>query len=710
MPLGREGSSVRKIIRPVWLLFLVVPLWGQRGYPRIETIFPGAVERGTTTEVSLTGRYNLRDAYRVLFADHGVSATVLGWSDLADPAVPDEKRKPFELEGLKLKITVSQDAEPGIRPFRILTKGSLSALANLYITDLPAVREVEPNDKVAEAQMLELPRTVNGLLDQEADEDVYRFQAEAGDSFSFCVYSARLQHPVPHLEKDFADVVMTLRDARGNELAAADDWTNQDPQMFYRFEAGGTYYLHLREARNHAGKGRWWYVLNIGKSPVITSVFPPVVAPGSKVKLDVRGFRTEEWDGTTVEVPASAEGQHLVELHSARGVVHRIPLLVSKLPHSVDASASSPIKLSVPHVISGRTELPGEVDRFRFRAKAGQRFEFEVKAPAFGSLLDPLIELRDISGELLEVQDDGVNVVGQTADGLSFPVDKDPRLEWTAPEDGEYELDVRDANYFGSKDHVYYLTAKLQEEDFALILDDDRLPVGPGESYTSVVTIERRNGFTGPVALHVSGLPEGIVAHESTIPAHLDQANIVLTATLDSKPDARDITVAGLAKIRLADGTQREVERIARPYAPMGQAGGRSFYAVRSATAAITEGSDIIMEASPKELVLRPGEAGTVNIRVRRNNYTGPVEVNVILWNLMQRFSKLPKGILFEEKLSRTSLGPGETEAKLTFRAQRDAPLLENYLMAPMGQITYNRIFMTRTAAPFRLSIKPLRD
>jgi hypothetical protein len=185
------------------------------------------------------------------------------------------------------------------------------------------------------------------------------------------------------------------------------------------------------------------------------------------------------------------------------------------------------------------------------------------------------------------------------------------------------------------------------------------------------------------------------------IPPHLDQGNIVITARPGAKPEARPIVVGGTAT---AGGS--EIERLARPYAPMGQAGGRSFLAVPSAVAAVTEGSDIILEAEPKTLTLRRGESATVKIHVTRNSYSGPVEMNVILWNLMQRFSKLPSGLTFEEKQSKTSLGSNETEGYITFRAQPDAPQLDDYLMAVMGQITYNRIFMTRVAAPFRLSIR----
>ncbi len=121
--------------------------------------------------------------------------------------------------------------------------------------------------------------------------------------------------------------------------------------------------------------------------------------------------------------------------------------------------------------------------------------------------------------------------------------------------------------------------------------------------------------------------------------------------------------------------------------------------------AAVTEVADIIVEAEPKKVTLRPGESVTIDINVKRNGYTGPVELNVISWNLTQEFSKLPKGVVFDDKLSKTSLGENETKGRVTYRVQPDALALDNYLMTVIGQVVYNRVFMTRSAALFRLSV-----
>lgn len=693
----------------VAVLLAALPAAAQRGYPRIETVYPGAVARGETTEVLLRGRYNLQHAEQILFDGGGISAAIGEWSAEEVTEPPQNKLPVFATELLRIKVTVAADARPGIRPFRVLTKGSVSALAHLLVSPSPVVNEAESNDSNREAQSLGPAQTVNGLLDKEADLDVYQIEAKAGETLNFTVYSARLQHPVPQLEKNFADLTMSLRDSADAEIAAADDWHGQDPELSHTFEKSGVYYLHLREARYHSGKNTWWYALSVDSSPRVTSVFPSAVKAGSRAKLQLEGFNLAGNGAYEIDIPADAREKFSFVVASDRGESYPVDLLVTDLITAVEPSGPHEFTpIQVPAGVSGRIASDGETDRYRFSARKNDRLEFLVQRG--NAAIDPLMEIRDASGRLLAARDDLVNTLGQGARGeLAFPVDKNARIEWTTPSDGEYEVHVRDANFFGGKDYVYHLIARAQEPDFVLILDDDRMPAGPGGSYTSVVTLERRNGFEGAVELAVRELPKGLVAEKSVIPPGLNQGNIVITALPDARLDASSIEVHGIARLKLPGGESRAIERVAQPFAPMGQAGNRSFYPVQSAVAAAVEGNDIIMEAHPKKLTLHPGESATVEIRVTRDHYDGPIEMNVVLWNLTQTFSKFPPGMIYEEKNSKTSLGPGETVGKVTFRVQDDAPPIDDYLMTVLGQITYNRIFMTRVAAYFRLTIEPDR-
>jgi hypothetical protein len=690
---------MRRIVEVIALIAAALPARAQRGYPQIETVFPGAVTRGKTTEVIISGHFNFRDPVRVVFDSDGISATIEGWKEL--PEAKGYRKTGFPRHGVTMKVTVAEDAVPAVRPFRILTKGSLSTSAVLLVTDAPSVNETEPNNTIAQAQSIEIPQTVNGRLDEEADTDVYKFRAHAGERVSFIVHAARLQRPVPYLTelKSFSDITLSLRDEQNRELAVADDWLGEDPQLFYTFQKDGVYYLQLSEARYQSGKDKWWYALSALTSPQVVAVFPPVVPAGSKTDVELLGFNLDELNPYEIDAPASAQGALHFVARSANGGSNVATVGLSDLPELTEPQHNGPISIQLPVGINGRISADGEVDRYRFHARAGERLEFEVAARQFGSALDSLLEIRDSKGRLLDANDDRANTVGydgRFAAALAIPPEKDSRLEWRVPADGEYEVDIRDANYFGGKYHVYHLAIRRQKPDFTLMVDDDRLPMGPGESATCVVTVERRNGFTGPVKLFARGLPPGVSVMESTIPSNLDQGNIVLTAAPDARPDARVITISGSAG---------EIERIAKPHAPMGSVNGKFLAPVSSIVAAVTGGADIIVEAEPKTVTLRPGESVTINLHVKRNAYTGPIELNVISWNLTQEFSKLPKGIVFDDKRSKTSLGENEIEGRVTYRVQPDAPALDNYLMTVIGQIVYNRVFMTRSAAPFRLSV-----
>ncbi len=695
-----------------WLLSGLLPLicataTGQRGYPRVDTVFPGAVQRGTTTEVFLTGRFNFREAYRLLFSGEGVSGEVLEWKDLRDPK--DKKFPDFPREWRHVKITVADDVPPGVRTFRVLTKGSVSTRGRLLVTDTSTVQESEPNNSIEKAQDINVPTTINGLLDELNDVDIYRFEAKLGDQIVFRAYAATLQHIIPHLERNRADLVLSLRNEEGEELTSADDRQNEDPLLFHRFEKGGVHYLYVREAMMRPGKDRWWYALSIAANPHITSVFPPFVRPGSSVKLQLKGFNLEGIEEYDLAIPRDAHETFSFQAASERGESNVATLALSSLPQTFETDPSKPVKIQIPTGINGRISKDGQVDRYRFEARRGQGFEFKTEVSrCFGSLLDPILELRDLKGKLLAAHDDRFIAVGQTPDTLSYPLYKDARIEWTAPADGIYEIAVRDANFFGSPDHVYHLVALHQEGDFAMVLDEDRFPLGPGESVTSVVTVERLNGFAGSIRLGARGLPKGVTLLPSTIPANLNQGNLVLTASPHANPDAATkVEFYGTATVRTSDGHSKEIERIVQAHSVLGENSNRLYYPVRWTTVAVTEGSDLILKASPNKVTLRPGDSVTININVKRDNFDGPFEVNVIHWNLLQRFNKLPPGVIFDESRSKTSIGPNESEAIVTFRVEEEAPPLDDYLMTILGQISYTRVFMTKTAAPFRLTIRP---
>ncbi|HPC17876.1 MAG TPA: PPC domain-containing protein [Candidatus Hydrogenedentes bacterium] len=105
--------------------------------------------------------------------------------------------------------------------------------------------------------------------------------------------------------------------------------------------------------------------------------------------------------------------------------------------------------VDIPAVLNGQI-MPGDVDRFRFRAQQGQQLVFTVQARALIPYLadavpgwfQPVLALHDAQGRELAFADD-------------YRFDPDPVFFHAVPESGEYEVEIRDSIYRGRDDFVY---------------------------------------------------------------------------------------------------------------------------------------------------------------------------------------------------------------------------------------------------------------
>ena len=112
-----------------------------------------------------------------------------------------------------------------------------------------------------------------------------------------------------------------------------------------------------------------------------------------------------------------------------------------------------PVLFTIPSAINGQIE-PGERDQFKFKLNKGETVHFALKGrilnPYIGDGVpgnfQPVLEIRDEAGKSLAFADDNY-------------FDPDPVLNFTAPTDGLYTLEIRDALYRGRADFVYRIDA-----------------------------------------------------------------------------------------------------------------------------------------------------------------------------------------------------------------------------------------------------------
>jgi hypothetical protein len=283
---------------------------------------------------------------------------------------------------------------------------------------------------------------------------------------------------------------------------------------------------------------------------------------------------------------------------------------------------------------------------------------------------------------------------------------KDPRLEWTAPADGTYRLQVADLHDRGGPTFGYVLVAEPARPDFLLTCDPDKINVGPGGRVPVFVRVARRHGFQGAVTLGWEGLPAGVAASPLTIGPAMTEGEIVVSAAPKASHAAALVTLKGTGQdpegpIVRAAAPQEEI------YIP---GGGRGRYPVETLALAVTDPSDITVEAVPPEVVLTPGASVPLDVTITRHpRYTKPVNLAIVLQHLGGvHANPLPTGVTVQEAGSKTLLGPDQTKGRIILQAASNAPACDRVPIAVMGHVSINFVVKTAYAsAPIFVTVRP---
>jgi hypothetical protein len=670
------------------------PASAQTSYPMITRVQPTAVQRGQSAEVTITGVQNFAGSSAVLFEGKGLSAEILDASSPTEPAKGKGRRTGGG--SVRARITVAADAALGPRELRVVTSRGVSSVGQVVVVAEPVVAEADDkaNDLPAGAQVVTLPAAIAGGVGKVEDVDWYSFHVEAGRRVTFSVWGNRLEDKIHDLQVHL-DPILQLFDDRGRELAADDNRLFADPMLSYEFKESGTYLVQVRDT-TYAGNPNWTYVLTATSGPIATSVFPMAVRPGAPAELHASGVNFDQNQAIRVDVPGDAKpGPISLPLPTAEGPTQPVPLVATDLPLATEsgdsaAEADKGQTLALPTAMSGRLGEANDVDSYRFEAKKGRAYALEVVARRVGSSADPVLRVVDEKGKTQVEADDTFG--------------KDPKLEWTAPADGTFAVEVRDLHSRGGEGFGYVLLADEARPDFVATCDPDKLNLGPGSRTPLFVKVARQGGFKGSVEVRWEGLPAGVSASPLTIPAGMTQGVTVVSAAPDAPKVAALLALSGRAEG--PDGP------LVRPVTPRQEiylpGGGRGLYDVATLALAVTEPSDITLDASPAEVVLRPGQTAAIDVTVTRHGgYDQPVNLAVDLSHLGQVFaSALPPGVTVRPGGSKTLLGPKESKGKILLEAKSDAPACDGVPITVMGHVSIN--FVVKTAycsAPIKVSV-----
>lgn len=210
------------------------------------------------------------------------------------------------------------------------------------------------------------------------------------------------------------------------------------------------------------------------RNATLNPLFPRGAPRGAKVRLTLSGLGVGQATSVVVNEPGlaatiiprakpdpNALDVELAVGQDARIGVHRLGVItpigvpsfqsfvVARHPEADEKEPNDdPARVgptALPATLLGTVDRPGDVDHFRFKAKAGEQVVLETLAKGLGSSLNTMLAVVDDHGKTIAEAD--------TGDGTA-----DPTLAVTIPHAGVYTVRISDGDYSGSGNHFYRIS------------------------------------------------------------------------------------------------------------------------------------------------------------------------------------------------------------------------------------------------------------
>ena len=530
------------LIQGVLSLFFIVGLAHAQVAPQLTSVSPRAAQRGQTIDITLEGK-NINENAEIWFSKEGITAKIKKKSPAArvrfngsgiSGNIPNNPR-------LVISFQIAPEAPLGNHQIRLITPNGVSNPQNFIVGDLPEIKEQEPNAPPAEANMLELPVTVNGVVASIDDVDMFRFKLKKGARLICDINAQRMGSPL--------DSYIELFDPNGTEVAKSGDGNGLDSFIDFTTEQEGEYTLYLRDIR-YQGGGNYLYRLSIGELPYLQSVFPLGGKRGAANNVNVAGTNLGSVNTIQLDIsPNATLGIQELRVSTPNGLeTNPYPFAIGEFNETNETEPNNALaeenKIGTPITVNGKIEKAEDVDRFSIKVEKGTRFVFEVKAREFRSQLDPLLTIYSHKkGEAEDSIEEQVLSVNDDASGT------DAIVAFTFPEAGDYGISVRDLNNAGGADYPYRLTVRPLNPSFRLNVSTDNPRISRGGTLMLTVSAARVDGFNGALRFYSPDLPKGFVVSPTILYAGQNQTLLTITAPTDAALGLHPFSIVGVGAI-----------------------------------------------------------------------------------------------------------------------------------------------------------------
>lgn len=530
---------------------------------RLDSVFPAGSKPGGEIEVTLAG-VDLDGAETVWASHPGITGKLV-------------KDKVFA-------VKVESGVPEGVYDLRIPGNNGVSNPKG-FVVDRHDVLRKSGECTVAKPMDLPVGSAVFGTV-AAASRDHYRVELKKGKRMTIRCLAKEIDSKL--------SPVFSVLDESGRKLVS----NGRRAALSFEAPSDGKFLISVHDL-TFGGGADFSYRLSVDESPILEAVVPAAVPQGgkSKVTLFGRGLLGSKpsamkgGDGKALEqVEAEVEvptGGILVDgvsapagvsapvfyhrVRGASGVSNPVPLV--PVEGSVVALSGDPLaeppEVKIPGAVSGLFAKGFGGNAFGVDLKKGEAVVAEVFAHRLGvAEPNPYLRVEKAGNHLAEGYGPDLNAGGPKLSTLH----NDPTLRFEAKEDGRYVFRVTDLSGAArpGMGSPFVVVLRRERPDFALVAVTEPPPENPNDRAVSPkgvsvrpggvtplrVVAMRSGGLNEAIELSASGLPAGVTAEATTIPAGKNDGHLLLRAA----PDA----AKGMALVKITGKTAAGVERVAR--------------------------------------------------------------------------------------------------------------------------------------------------
>jgi hypothetical protein len=467
-----------------WLAFLIAvgPAQLAAAPPLLTHLFPAGAQRDKSVLVSVGNSID--------------GPSVSAWCSRDDVRVRILKKSS------KLEVHALPNAAPGVCWIRLYNAEGSSEVRPFLIGLHPEIVEIEPNERLSQAQKIETETVVvNGVLSKVDDVDTFNVRLKAGQTLvAAMTANPTLGSPM--------DGVLQIVSSDGFVLAQNDDDQKFDPRIVFTAPSDGTYFVRTfafpaqpNQSIRFYHSSEAIYRLTLSTGSFIDHTWPLAITAGNQRTIGLRGWNLGKgFERFAVDGRREPGQFEVFDPKLANSATCRIVSHATAVEAHVDKSQR---KLEIPVSISGTIERPNEIDEYVVAATKGDTLVFEVESRSLGFPLDPVLEILGPGGAVLADVDDA-------AAG-----NEDPTFTHRVEATGDYRVRIFDRFGHAGERFVYLLTVRPARPRVRLTVAADAFSLRKGKPLEIEVNIERSEGFADDLTVTAIDLPAGVLVKQA---------------------------------------------------------------------------------------------------------------------------------------------------------------------------------------------------